>query len=122
MKLVVADIGHSGEMHKLYTEYCNDVGLKVPNPDFWLWKFHDPSFFLVSIKHGRRAIAFMMGYKHLFYDKPTAHIEAVFIKRAFRGKIKTTRKLVKGSKDFLKKGLGVQVLAYTREKAIERRL
>ncbi len=122
MRIIRCDIGHSGELHKIYAEYCRDKKLRVPKLDMWLWRFSSPSFFCLLFKHGKKQAAFVMGEVHQFYDEPTAQIEAVFIKRAIRGKIKTTRKIVKSSKDFLKNSLNVQVLAYTRSKPRERKL
>jgi hypothetical protein len=122
MRMIACDIASSGELHKLYAEYCRDKKLRLPTPDIWFSFFSDPNYFCLLFKHGRKQVGFVMGYVHRFYDKPVAKIEGVFIKRALRGKMKIGRRLVCDSKHYLKNSLKVQVLTYTREKAKERAL
>ncbi len=122
MRMIACDIGNSGELHKLYVEYCRDKGLRIPKPDMWLWLFRDPSFFCIMFKHGRKPSAFLMGQAHRFYEEPVAEITTVFMRRALRGKIRSTRKIIKASKDYLRNALNIRVLAYTKAKSRERKL
>lgn len=121
MRLIEADIGNSGELHKLYIEYCNDLKIKIPTYDFWLVKFRDPTFFCLLAKHGKKPFGFFMGNMCPYYDVPQVSIEAVFVRRMFRGKLKFVRKFVNSGKDFLKH-FKIEIMAYNRVKSKERKL
>jgi hypothetical protein len=125
VRIINADVGHSGEVHKLYLEYCRDVGITPPaTPNFWFWKFHDQKFHLLLIKHGKKPVGFWMGHVvgAPIYDKNQAFREAIFIRRGFRGKIGTTRKIVRGLKNVMRQVLNVDNLTYTQGKPREKRL
>lgn len=121
MKIIETDIAHSGELHKLYAEYAKDANVKAPFPSFWLVKFRDPTFFCLLAKHGRKPVGFVMGHVEAYYETPRATIEAVFVRRGFRGKLKFIRTLSEKSRDFLK-SMKIATIAYSREKVRERAL
>lgn len=119
MRVTVCDIGNSGELHKLYQEYCKDLGIPHPTSDFWLYKFTRSNFFCLLAKHGRKPVGFVMGEFEPYYEKPKARIDSVFIKRGFKGKLKFVRALVKEAKDFVKKS-DVALVSFNRVKNRER--
>lgn len=121
MRMIPTDIGHSGELHKLYAEYAKDTKTNIPEPTFWFIKFRDPMFFCLLAKHGRKPVGFVMGRMEPYYETPRAVIEAVFVRRGFRGKLKFIRSLSKDCKQFLK-DMKIATIAYTRSKVKERTL
>lgn len=120
MRVIEADIGNSGEIHKLYQEYTKDLGKMMPKADFWLMRFRDPTFFLLLAKHGKKPVGFVMGNTRPYFDVPTVEFEAFFIRRSFR-KFKFVRSLADDAKGFLKH-LNIETIVYNRTKPRERKL
>lgn len=120
MKTVVCDIGHSGELHKLYQEYCKDLGKRLPNTDIWLYNFTRPNFFCLLAKHGKKPVGFILGELEPFYNDKSAKIDVVFVRRGFR-KMKFVRSLMESGKEFLKKSK-VTLISSNRIKSKERKL
>jgi predicted HAD superfamily hydrolase len=120
MRTIVCDIGNSGELHKLYQEYCRDSGQPLPNVDFWLYNFRNPNFFCVLAKHGKKGVGFVMGEIKPYYEIKRSQLEVVFVRRGFR-KMKFLRSLIESSVAHLKKS-GAAVVSYNRIKNKERKL
>lgn len=120
MRVIRADIGHSGELHRMLVEYARDMHKPVPTPDFWFAKFSDPTFYCLLAKHGRKPVGFIMGNLCMYFDEPVANIDAVFVRRGFR-KFKFVKELISEGKDFLK-ALKIFNIAYNREKSKVRSL
>lgn len=118
MRLLQTDIGNSGELHRLLLEYSKDTGKSAPNPEFWLAKFVDPTFFCLLAKHGKKPVGFIMGNKCSYYETPIAEISAVFVRRGFR-KFRFIRQMLGSGKEYLT-SLKFHTVAYTRAKARER--
>lgn len=121
MRVMRADIGHSGELHKLYTEFSKDVKSRIPTPEIWLRKFSDPLFFILLAKHGKKPVGFVMGRFQPYFEEPLAEIDTVFVRRGFRGKLKFVRELVEGGRAFLST-MDIKTVVYNRTKAVERML
>jgi hypothetical protein len=119
MMVKPCDIGHSGELHKLYVEYCGDAGKRVPTADFWLVNFTKPNFFCLLAKHGRKPVGFVMGEIEPYYENPSAKVDVVFIRRGFKGKLKFIRALVREAKSFIKSE-GASSVSFNRIKSRER--
>ena len=120
MKTIACDIGHSGELHKLYQEYCKDVGKRLPNTDIWLYNFTRPNFFCLLAKHGKKPVGFVLGEIEPFYNDKSAALEVVFVRRGFR-KMKFIRSLMEDAKEFLKKA-NVGVIEFNRIKSKVRKI
>lgn len=120
MRTVTCDIGHSGELHKLYLEYSKDVGKRLPFPDIWLYNFTRPNFFCLLAKHGKKPVGFVLGEIEPFYNEKSATVQVVFVRRGFR-KMKFVRALMSDAKKFLKDSK-VTLVAFNRVKAKEKRL
>jgi hypothetical protein len=102
MRLFVTDIGHSVELHKMFVEFTKDLKMKTPKPDMWLYKYANANFVCLMAKHGKKPIGFVYGTVHPYYDEPMFEVEGVFLRRAFRGKMRFVRKFVASAKKILK--------------------
>jgi hypothetical protein len=118
MKTVVCDIGNSGELHRMYIEYCKDTGKRLPNADIWLYNFTRPNFFCLLARHGKKQVGFILGELEPFYNDRSAKLDVIFVRRGFR-KMKFTRALIKSGRDFLRKS-NVSLVSYNRIKNKER--
>jgi Acetyltransferase (GNAT) family len=121
MRTITAGIEHSGELHKLYSEYAKDSNIELPNPRMWIHKFSNPSFYCLLFKHGKRPVGFVMGEMQEYYDKPKAELGTVFVRRQFRGKLKFIRALILGVKKFYST-FQISSVSYNRVKPKERGL
>jgi ribosomal protein S18 acetylase RimI-like enzyme len=117
---LTCDIGNSGELHKLYQEYCKDVGKRLPLPDIWLYNFTRPNFFCLLAKHGKKPVGFVLGEIEPFYNDKSATVNVVFVRRGFR-KMKFVRALMSDAKEYLRKS-NVGLVAFNRVKAREKKL
>jgi len=120
MRLIRADIGHSGELHRMLMEYCRDLGKSIPSPDFWLVKFQEPTFYCLMAKHGKKPVGFVMGNLCPYFDDPEATMDALFVRRGFR-KIKFIRELLEESKGFFN-AFNISKISYNRIKSKVRKL
>lgn len=115
MRLLVTDIGHSGLVHKAYSEFAQDLGLRRPTPEIWLYKFADPLFFCLFCKHGKKPVGMIWGKVHPYYAEKICEIEGFFVRRGFRGKMKFVRGLLEGAREHIK-SMGFETVSYTRLK------
>ena len=120
MRTITCDIGHSGELHKLYQEYCKDTDQRLPNADIWLYNFTRPNFFCLLAKHGKKPVGFVMGNLEPFYNDKSAKVDIVFVRRGFR-KMKFVRELMSSAKEYLNNA-HVLIVSYNRQKNKERQL
>lgn len=91
MRIERCDIGNSGEVHKAFTEYCDDVGQKRPTTDMWYYKFSDKTYYCYILKHGKRVVGLIWGKCHPYYEQKVLEIDGFFIRKGFRGKMKFVR-------------------------------
>jgi len=120
LKTIACDIGDSGELHKLYQEYCKDTGKRLPNADIWLYNFTRPNFFCLLAKHGRKTVGFVMGEIEPFYNDKSARVDVVFVRRGFR-QMKFIKALMVDAKAFLKEAQ-VGLIAFNRIKSKEKKI
>ncbi len=120
MKVVQADIGNSGELHRLYIEYSKDTKKPIPTPDIWLLKFRDPTFYCLLAKHGKKSVGFIMGNFQPYFERPMSNVDVLFVRRGFR-KFKFIRSFTEGLIDFLGT-MKIQAIVYNRTKHKEKSL
>lgn len=101
MKTIETDIGHAAEIHRLYLEFLDDIKSKdEPKPDIWLYRYKDPTFFCLYMKHGKKPCGIVFGRMLSYLKEPKAHVEGFFVRRGFRD-IKFVRGLALALKGFL---------------------
>lgn len=120
MRVMRADIGHSGELHRMLVEYSRDLGKAIPSPDFWLVKFQEPTFYCLIAKHGKKPVGFVMGSLCPYFDDPEAIMDSFFVRRGFR-KIKFIRELLDGARGFFNAS-NISKISYNRIKSKVRKI
>lgn len=99
MRILKASIKDSYNVHKTYLEYLADLGRKQdPKYVQWVDKLSDDSQHYLLIQHGRKVIGMLWGQS----DDKTLLIEGRFLRRAYRGKHKFLRELLKAQKSLSK--------------------
>jgi hypothetical protein len=105
MKFEVADCADIGFVHLMTLENLKDQGLDwkylKDNPDVWIKKFSDPRFVCLVGKHGRKPVGIVTGVVEESIGALTLVVDAFFLRRQWRGKIKPVRRMVVALNDFL---------------------
>jgi len=72
-------------IHKLYTQFRQDLGLEGPvGIEMWLNKFSDQDFFVLLGLHGKKPVNMVWGSRNKDNPKELS-IEGLFMTRGFRG-------------------------------------
>ena len=105
MKFDIADCAHIGFIHLMTVENLKDCGEDFKklkdNPDIWLRRFSDPRFFALVGSHGRKPVGIVTGFIEDSSDGRRATLDAFFLRRQWRWKVKPLKKMVLALNEFL---------------------
>ncbi len=86
MRQVHASLSDSYKVHKTYTEYLTDCGVKIPEDLYknWTTKLTNESHKYCLLMHGKKVIGMVWGRILTDEANPTFLIEGVFLRRAYQ--------------------------------------
>lgn len=109
MRVFKADISFAFHIHKMYLEYLSDTKQPIPKKIekslfLWVQRFSDPHFFVQLAMHGKKNVGMVWGHfreRKITEDESerSIHVEGIFLKRGFRGRVKGLRRLVDSLKE-----------------------
>ena len=106
MRIVKAELTDSYRVHKTLQEYFADLGTPMKNEHYALWvdRLTDDLTHYHLLMHGRGVVGMLWGREIKHEPKKTLLIEGRYLRRAYRGKFKFRKEMVKAqealSKDF----------------------
>jgi hypothetical protein len=100
MRMIVADLKDAYHVHKTMNEYLLDIG-QAPIQDYFSWVsvLSSESHRYVILMHSKKVVGMVWGRS----DGPNEFlIQGRFLRRAYRGKFRFTKKLFKAKMEIVK--------------------
>ncbi len=98
MRMLRASVVDSYHVHKTLLEAAADCGLDTKlfegTYETWINKLSDLSYHYVLMLHGKKVVGMVWGRELHDEPKKTILVEGRFLRRAYRGKLKFSRRMV----------------------------
>lgn len=123
MRVVPGSIGDAFQIHRLWLAFMADTDGDIKGRDRdlsqWIPAFSSSKFFLYLLMHGKTYVGMTWGYKP-DPQEVTLRVEGIFVKRAWRGKLRAVKCLTEAISAECKKSGAVAISSRVNENQIRR--